>query len=98
MTELFDETRQMGYEELCTAAGRLKHEYKFVQCFSIGRSVLGRGITAFIIGTGGPPLLYVGAHHALEYMTSMALVNGPTQDVFQCKAIPMRKPLKSPMQ
>lgn len=74
MVELFDETRPMGYEELCTAAARLKHEYKFAQCFSIGRSVLGRGITTFIIGTGGPPLLYVGAHHALEYMTSMALV------------------------
>lgn len=74
MGKLFDETKPMGYEELCTAAVRLKQDYKFVQSFSIGRSVLGRSITAFIIGTGSPPLLYVGAHHSLEYMTSMALV------------------------
>lgn len=72
--ELFDETRPMDYDELCTATSRLKRRYKSVQCFSIGRSVLGRGITAYIIGTGNPPILYVGAHHALEYLASMALV------------------------
>lgn len=71
---LFDEAKPMGYDELCAAAANLKHMCKCVQCFSVGRSVLGRRIPAFIIGNGSHPLLYVGAHHALEYLTSMALV------------------------
>lgn len=74
MHQIYDWSRPMGYEELCLEAQRLKHDYKFVQCFSIGRSVLGRGITAFLIGTGVPSVLYVGGHHALEYLTSMELV------------------------
>jgi g-D-glutamyl-meso-diaminopimelate peptidase len=74
MDDLFDESKPMGYDEFCAAAWKLKQRYKSMQCFSIGKSVLGRGITTFIIGTGNPPLLYVGAHHALEYLTSMALV------------------------
>jgi len=74
MGEIFDESRPMGYEELCAATQIMKKKYKSIQCFSIGRSVLGRGITAFLIGSGSPAILYVGGHHALEYLTSMALV------------------------
>lgn len=74
MHQIYDWARPMDYEELCLEAQRLKHEFRFVQCFSIGRSVLGRGITAFLIGTGIPSVLYVGGHHALEYLTSMELV------------------------
>lgn len=74
MGELFDETMPMGYEELLRSVQKLRHRYKFVQRFSIGRSVLGRKIPAIIIGTGSHPVLYVGAHHALEYLTSMVLM------------------------
>ncbi len=74
MGEIFDEEHPMDYEGLCAASQRLKQMYKNIQCFSIGRSVLGRGITAYLIGTGSPSIIYVGAHHALEYLTSMVLV------------------------
>ncbi|HEX2937535.1 MAG TPA: M14 family metallocarboxypeptidase [Ruminiclostridium sp.] len=74
MGELFDETMPMGYEELLRSVQKLRHRYKFVQRFSIGRSVLGRKIPAIIIGTGSHPVLYVGTHHALEYLTSMVLM------------------------
>jgi g-D-glutamyl-meso-diaminopimelate peptidase len=74
MGDILDETIPMGYEELCEATNRLKRKYRSVQCFSIGRSVLGRKIIAYMLGAGGSPVLYVGAHHALEYLTSMALV------------------------
>lgn len=74
MVDFFDETKPMGYCELCSAVSNIKREYKFVQSFSIGRSVLGRKIPAVIIGKGSYPLLYVGSHHALEYLTSEVLV------------------------
>lgn len=70
----FNETRPMGYDELTIAVLKLKHDFKSLQCFSIGRSVLGHKIHALLIGSGSPTILYVGGHHALEYITSMALV------------------------
>lgn len=74
MEFLFDETKPMDYDELCAATARLKSKYKSIQCCSVGRSVLGRRIPAYMIGTENHPVLYVGAHHALEYLTSMVLV------------------------
>lgn len=74
MSELFDAAKPMGYDELIRAIRQLKHRYNFIQRCAIGRSVLGRAIPALIIGAGAHPVLYVGAHHALEYMTSMVLV------------------------
>ena len=41
----------------------------------IGKSILGEDICAFKIGEGGRRLIYVGAHHALEYLTAEALVD-----------------------
>lgn len=73
MGEWFDASRPMSFEELYAAAGRLKRAYRSLQCFPIGKSVLGRPITAFVVGSGPPGVLYVGAHHALEYLTAMAL-------------------------
>lgn len=74
MAEFFEENKPMGYDELIRAVQLLRWRYKFVQRFSIGKSVLGRRIPAIVIGTGAHPILYVGAHHALEYMTSMVLI------------------------
>jgi g-D-glutamyl-meso-diaminopimelate peptidase len=74
MVEIMDETRAMDYEELCSQIKTLKHNYKFVQCFPIGKSVQGRAISTLLIGSGTSSILYVGGHHALEYLTSMVLM------------------------
>lgn len=63
-----------GYNGLYVAAHRLKKQYPFLQCFPAGRSVAGRNIITFLIGSGKPAVLYVGGHRALEYITSMALL------------------------
>ena len=39
----------------------------------IGRSILGRDIDYYKIGEGRKNIIVVGAHHALEYMTSYAV-------------------------
>ncbi len=39
----------------------------------IGTSVLGRGIPVLSLGTGRSSVLYVGAHHGMEWLTSLLL-------------------------
>jgi g-D-glutamyl-meso-diaminopimelate peptidase len=70
----FDESIPLDYERFCTATDLLKKTYKNLTSFSIGKTVLGRNITAFILGSGKPGALYVGGVHALEYITSMLLL------------------------
>jgi g-D-glutamyl-meso-diaminopimelate peptidase len=73
MSEYIDTTRPMDYETFMAATSQLKNRYHFLQSFSCGKSVLGRNITAFVIGNGIPGAIFVGAHHSLEYITSMLL-------------------------
>lgn len=40
----------------------------------IGRSILGRPIEVFSMGKGNKPVLFVGAHHASEWLTAEALL------------------------
>lgn len=74
LSELADWSRPFGYEALYAATRRLKQSGRHFQCYPIGRSVLGRSLFCYSIGRGRPAVLYVGAHHALEYITSMLLV------------------------
>ena len=73
MSQYFDSTKPMDYEGFIMATENLKNRYKFLQSFSCGKSVLGRNLTTFVIGNGIPGVLYVGAHHSLEYITAMIL-------------------------
>lgn len=70
----FDCNVPMGYNELRSAFEKIEEDYDFIHCFSIGKSVLKRRIDAVILGYGPKPVLFVGAHHSLEYLTSMILV------------------------
>ena len=40
----------------------------------LGESILGRGIPIVTLGSGKKALLYVGAHHGTDWITSLLLV------------------------
>ena len=52
-----------------------QEKYPWCECGKIGRSILTRDIHYYKIGEGSHNILCVGAHHALEYITSLALFN-----------------------
>jgi len=68
------------YAQLPTAAWRQKmverlgKEYAALKIFPVGKSLLGREITALCIGNPMGSALYVGATHGLEWLTSMLLI------------------------
>lgn len=56
------------------AVAWLLEKYPRLKSFPVGKSALGRNITALCIGDPTGSTLYVGATHGLEWLTSMLLI------------------------
>lgn len=61
------------HSQLCRAVSELGERYPFLDIGSIGRSILGRDIPRISIGSGAKSVLYIGAHHGMEWLTSAIL-------------------------
>lgn len=66
--------RPMDYNTLCYELNVLKSKYSFINISSIGKSFCQREIFCIKIGTGEKEIIYVGAHHGLEWGTSQILM------------------------
>ena len=53
---------------------RLAQRYPFLRVTGIGKSILGKSIPCLILGKGDRHVLYVGAHHGMEWLTSAWLL------------------------
>lgn len=62
------------YQRMQKAIHQLGRSCRRLKIFPIGKSVLGRDITALSIGDPVHSVLYVGATHGLEWLTSMLLL------------------------
>ncbi|MCL1857846.1 MAG: M14 family metallocarboxypeptidase [Oscillospiraceae bacterium] len=52
----------------------LQSQFKFIENFIIGESYLGKNINLVRIGNGARKVIYIGSHHAMEWLTSMILM------------------------
>lgn len=64
----FDHKLMTRYIEL------FSERYSFIEVSSIGRSLFGKDIPLISLGKGDRAILYVGAHHASEWITSVILL------------------------
>lgn len=64
----FDSNRNLHYLKL------LQEKYPFLEVFSIGKTRYQKDILCARLGRGNSPSLIVGAHHALEWITSLILL------------------------
>lgn len=67
------ENVNFGYEELMKTVNELTSQYPFADFRYLGNSILGRGIPLITLGSGKRAVLYVGAHHGMEWITSTVL-------------------------
>lgn len=74
MESVFNDQEPLDAAALLMANRRLREAYPALGVVTIGRSVLGRPITLYLLGEGRHETLYVGGVHAMEYITSMLLV------------------------
>lgn len=66
--------RPYDYDRMNEDIFELKETYPFLDVVSIGQSVLGRELYCLKLGRGKNQVLYNGAHHALEWITSLLLM------------------------
>ena len=74
MSDQAKEIAFFDYAALMERVHALADRYPFATLAYIGSSVLDRAIPILHIGRGERRVLYVGAHHAMEWITSLVLV------------------------
>lgn len=75
----FDDETMMDYETMMERLNALAEQYPFLSVTYLGESVLGRGIPLVTLGKGKKTVLYVGAHHGMEWVTSWILLRMITE-------------------
>lgn len=74
---IIDISRPMDYSCLEENICDLEEKFGFVGCVErivIGNSYLGKNINLIKIGNGSHKVIYIGAHHAMEWLTSVILM------------------------
>ena len=66
--------RPMDYNCLEENIADLKSRFDFIDNFIIGESYLGKNINLIRIGNGSRKVVYIGSHHAMEWLTSLLLM------------------------
>ena len=64
----------LDHRELTRVTDLFAGRYPFLSVTSLGTSILGRSIPVLILGQGPRKVLYVGAHHGMEWLTSVLLL------------------------
>ncbi len=64
----------MDYLAVCEVAEELARRYGNLELTWQGKSILGRKLPVFRVGKGRKKVLYVGAHHGMEHITSALLL------------------------
>ena len=73
MPNIQDKAHAFDYEAMMERVHHLTDTYSFVTLSYIGTSILDRAIPILHIGNGSRRVLYVGAHHGMEWITSLIL-------------------------
>ncbi len=62
------------HKELQNALDILQSKYDFLEIGSIGTSIFGKSIPRLTLGHGNKSVIYIGAHHGMEWITSALLI------------------------
>lgn len=73
--KIVDPSKIYTYEQFLSDVGSIKEAYgELVQIRTIGQTYFGNEILAIKIGTGKKNILFIGAHHGREWLTSSLLM------------------------
>lgn len=65
---------QFGYDELQSMIDFLRCKFNFIETETIGRSIFNRNIYRITLGKGETSVIYIGAHHGMEWITAAILM------------------------
>ena len=69
------EPKEVTYETLKKYITQLKERYTFLKVATCGKSVMGKELYTLCIGEGARKIIYVGATHAMEWITTVFLLD-----------------------
>lgn len=72
--DVVDATKNYSYDVMDIDMQGLKARYPFLEIGIIGKSALGRNLYYIRLGRGAKQIFYNGAHHGLEWITSVLLM------------------------
>ena len=64
----------LDHRQLMNALNHLSMRFPTIGMGYLGESILGKGIPLITIGSGKKEILYLGAHHGMEWITSILLL------------------------
>ena len=67
--------KPMDWNVLAESIEEMSPQYEFLTVLELGKSILGKSIPMLRLGSGKRSVLYVGAHHGMEWITSMILLH-----------------------
>ncbi len=71
---ILDYRAPLDYSVMMQYINEFSERYPFMSVSSIGESIMGRSIPIITLGNGKKSVLYVGAHHGMEWITSVLLL------------------------
>ena len=66
-------SQSFDYCELEKFIRNIQNEYEFIEIGTIGKSILGRSIPRITLGKGNKSIVYIVAHHGMEWITTPLL-------------------------
>ncbi len=72
--DVVDTNINYSYKVLQIDISALTARYPFLEVYTIGQSVMGRDLIGVRLGLGGKKLFINGAHHSLEWITTVVLM------------------------
>ena len=67
-------SKPLDYSELISSIELFASRYSTLGISYLGESILGKKIPLLTIGSGKKEILYIGAHHGMEWITSVLLL------------------------
>lgn len=71
---ILDYKAALDYSTMMQYINVFAERYPFMAISSLGESIMGRSIPIITLGRGERSVIYVGAHHAMEWITSVILL------------------------
>lgn len=66
--------KPFDHSELIKKIDIINSEYPYLSVSSLGKTILGKSIPLITFGSGDKNILYIGAHHGMEWITSALLL------------------------
>ncbi len=71
---ILDYDSPLDHKKMLEYLSEFAQRYDFLGITSLGESIMGRNIPLITLGRGKKSILYVGAHHGMEWITSIVLL------------------------